>query len=162
MNHKPGTAAPVTGIYWCSVCKTPAQFTEGETLPNVPTCAAVACGNWCRSRSRAGAYSGAVAGIGADGGEVSDGFGSRLRAAQLEVSSAECGGCSRRNRCAGYLSYTDPKVSSAFCLTADSGQLMSVSSMTAPSCGTRRNSSRRSSRKSSTKVRTGPCRGTWR
>ena len=36
MNHKPGTAAPVTGIYWCTVCKTPAQFTEGETLPECP------------------------------------------------------------------------------------------------------------------------------
>ena len=36
MNHKPGTAAPVTGIYWCTVCKTPAQFTEGEKLPECP------------------------------------------------------------------------------------------------------------------------------
>ena len=36
MNHKPGIAAPVTGIYWCSVCKTPAQFTEGEILPERP------------------------------------------------------------------------------------------------------------------------------
>lgn len=36
MNHKPGTAAPVTGIYWCSVCKTPARFTAGEALPECP------------------------------------------------------------------------------------------------------------------------------
>ena len=36
MNHKPGTVAPVTGIYWCSVCKTPARFTAGETLPECP------------------------------------------------------------------------------------------------------------------------------
>jgi hypothetical protein len=36
MNHKPGTAAPATGIYWCSVCRTPAQFTKGETLPESP------------------------------------------------------------------------------------------------------------------------------
>jgi hypothetical protein len=36
MNHKPGTAAPATGIYWCSVCKTPARFTEGEKLPECP------------------------------------------------------------------------------------------------------------------------------
>jgi hypothetical protein len=36
MSHKPGTAAPVTGIYWCSVCKTPARFNEGDTLPPCP------------------------------------------------------------------------------------------------------------------------------
>jgi hypothetical protein len=35
MAHQPGTAAPQTGIYWCSVCKTPAQFKAGE---NLPTC----------------------------------------------------------------------------------------------------------------------------
>jgi len=33
MAHQPGTAVPQTGIYWCSVCKTPAQFKAGETLP---------------------------------------------------------------------------------------------------------------------------------
>jgi hypothetical protein len=36
MNHKPGTPAPATGIYWCSVCKTPAHFAEGDTLPECP------------------------------------------------------------------------------------------------------------------------------
>ncbi len=34
MNHKPGTAVPTTGIYWCSLCKLPAAFKEGETFPS--------------------------------------------------------------------------------------------------------------------------------
>lgn len=34
MSHKPGTPAPKSGIYWCSVCKTPAQFKQGDNLPN--------------------------------------------------------------------------------------------------------------------------------
>ena len=33
MSHEPGSTAPQTGIYWCSVCKTPAQFKAGEVLP---------------------------------------------------------------------------------------------------------------------------------
>jgi hypothetical protein len=33
MADQPGVAAPKSGIYWCSVCKTPAKFAEGETLP---------------------------------------------------------------------------------------------------------------------------------
>jgi len=33
MAEQPGTAAPQSGIYWCSVCKTPVQFAKGETLP---------------------------------------------------------------------------------------------------------------------------------
>ena len=36
MTNKPGTAAPATGIYWCSVCKAPQSFTRGETLPDCP------------------------------------------------------------------------------------------------------------------------------
>jgi len=33
MANTPGTAAPQSGIYWCSVCKTPVQFKAGEILP---------------------------------------------------------------------------------------------------------------------------------
>jgi hypothetical protein len=33
MAFSPGTEAPQSGIYWCSVCKTPAQFKAGEQLP---------------------------------------------------------------------------------------------------------------------------------
>jgi len=36
MSHQPGTAVPVTGIYWCSVCKLPAAFKQGETFPPCP------------------------------------------------------------------------------------------------------------------------------
>lgn len=39
MNAKPGTDAPATGIYWCSVCKTPRRFDRGQQLP--------ACLNMC-------------------------------------------------------------------------------------------------------------------
>jgi hypothetical protein len=39
VNYKPGVPAPVTGIYWCSVCKLPASFKQGETLPR--------CKNMC-------------------------------------------------------------------------------------------------------------------
>jgi hypothetical protein len=44
MSQKPGTPAPESGIYWCSVCKTPVQFKQGE---NLPTCKNL-CGrgNW--------------------------------------------------------------------------------------------------------------------
>jgi hypothetical protein len=33
MAFKPGTTAEQSGIYWCSVCKTPAKFKSGEVLP---------------------------------------------------------------------------------------------------------------------------------
>ena len=33
MTYKPGSQAPATGIYWCSVCKTPAAFTKDQALP---------------------------------------------------------------------------------------------------------------------------------
>ncbi len=39
MAFLPGTEAPQSGIYWCSVCKTPAQFKAGEPLPT--------CKNMC-------------------------------------------------------------------------------------------------------------------
>lgn len=40
MNHyKVGTKAPQSGIYWCTVCKTPASFKEGEIFPQ--------CRNMC-------------------------------------------------------------------------------------------------------------------
>jgi len=37
MRHKPGARVPVTGIYWCDVCKRPASFTEGEEFPPCPS-----------------------------------------------------------------------------------------------------------------------------
>jgi hypothetical protein len=36
MTYKPGTDAPATGIYWCSVCKAPQRFEEGAALPACP------------------------------------------------------------------------------------------------------------------------------
>jgi hypothetical protein len=40
MTHfKPGTTVPSTGIYWCTVCKTPRRFTAGEQFPE--------CDNLC-------------------------------------------------------------------------------------------------------------------
>ncbi len=33
MTYKPGSPAPSTGIYWCSVCKLPAAFEKEQTLP---------------------------------------------------------------------------------------------------------------------------------
>jgi hypothetical protein len=33
MAEQPGTPAPKSGIYWCSVCKTPVMFKANETLP---------------------------------------------------------------------------------------------------------------------------------
>ena len=35
-HHRPGATAPVTGIYWCSVCKAPKEFTAGEQFPECP------------------------------------------------------------------------------------------------------------------------------
>ena len=37
--YKVGTVAPQTGLYWCTVCKTPAKFQQGETFPQ--------CRNMC-------------------------------------------------------------------------------------------------------------------
>ncbi len=36
MNHRPGAIVPVTGIYWCSVCKTPQRFDEQQDFPPCP------------------------------------------------------------------------------------------------------------------------------
>jgi hypothetical protein len=33
MAQQPGTKAEKSGIYWCSVCKTPAKFEAGAELP---------------------------------------------------------------------------------------------------------------------------------
>ena len=33
MTYKSGEKAPTTGIYWCSVCKTPSAFAQDDTLP---------------------------------------------------------------------------------------------------------------------------------
>lgn len=38
-NYKPGTKVPATGIYWCTVCKLPARFDEGQDFPS--------CQNMC-------------------------------------------------------------------------------------------------------------------
>jgi len=39
MKCKPGTKVPTSGIYWCSVCKTPDHFAAGQDFPN--------CRNMC-------------------------------------------------------------------------------------------------------------------
>ncbi len=39
MNHRPGATVPETGIYWCTVCKTPEMLTEGQPFPE--------CQNMC-------------------------------------------------------------------------------------------------------------------
>jgi len=36
MKHKPGAAAPATGIYQCTVCRTVERFIKGDTLPECP------------------------------------------------------------------------------------------------------------------------------
>jgi hypothetical protein len=36
MRHRPGETAPVAGIYWCTVCKTPQAFSRGEQFPECP------------------------------------------------------------------------------------------------------------------------------
>ncbi len=33
MTYQPGTKAPESGIYWCSVCKLPARFEKDQELP---------------------------------------------------------------------------------------------------------------------------------
>ena len=39
MTYRSGAIVPATGIYWCTVCKLPAQFTAGDPFPE--------CGNMC-------------------------------------------------------------------------------------------------------------------
>ena len=39
MNHRPGAVVPVTGIYWCTVCKLPERFEKGREFPE--------CRNMC-------------------------------------------------------------------------------------------------------------------
>lgn len=39
MNEKPGNTVPSTGTYWCTVCKTPENFTAGQQFPE--------CRNMC-------------------------------------------------------------------------------------------------------------------
>jgi hypothetical protein len=36
MSHRPGEPVTESGIYWCTVCKTPAQFTASQTFPECP------------------------------------------------------------------------------------------------------------------------------
>jgi hypothetical protein len=36
MNAKPGQTVETAGIYWCTVCKTPAVFEQGKTFPGCP------------------------------------------------------------------------------------------------------------------------------
>ncbi|MCX6621737.1 MAG: hypothetical protein NTY38_11820 [Acidobacteria bacterium] len=36
MNYKSGTNVEVAGVYWCTVCKTPAAFEQGNTFPPCP------------------------------------------------------------------------------------------------------------------------------
>ena len=36
MNHHPGAIVPITGIYWCSVCKTPQRFIAEQEFPTCP------------------------------------------------------------------------------------------------------------------------------
>lgn len=36
MRYKTGAKAPVTGVYWCSVCKRPASFTKDQEFPSCP------------------------------------------------------------------------------------------------------------------------------
>jgi len=57
MNYRPGATVPVTGIYWCTVCKSPEGLPRASHSPSARTCAAAACGNWWksgRSRGRSG------------------------------------------------------------------------------------------------------------
>jgi hypothetical protein len=39
MTNRPGATVPTTGIYWCTVCKLPKQFTAGQQFPE--------CANMC-------------------------------------------------------------------------------------------------------------------
>ena len=42
--HKAGSVAPLSGYYWCSVCKAPAHFEAGDRLPHCPN--KCAKGDW--------------------------------------------------------------------------------------------------------------------
>jgi hypothetical protein len=33
MTYQRGEKAPASGVYWCTVCKGPASFQEGQELP---------------------------------------------------------------------------------------------------------------------------------
>jgi hypothetical protein len=39
MTYNPGATVQETGIYWCTVCKLPEKFTEGQKFPD--------CRNMC-------------------------------------------------------------------------------------------------------------------
>ena len=39
MNYKPGTEVQESGVYWCTVCKTPERFERGAQFPE--------CRNMC-------------------------------------------------------------------------------------------------------------------
>jgi len=39
MTHRPGATVPVTGIYWCTVCKFPERLEAGRPFPE--------CKNMC-------------------------------------------------------------------------------------------------------------------
>ncbi len=39
MNYHPDDPVPVTGIYWCTVCRSPENFTAGQRFPE--------CKNMC-------------------------------------------------------------------------------------------------------------------
>ncbi len=39
MIYRVGAAVPASGIYWCTVCKTPEQLTAGDSFPE--------CRNMC-------------------------------------------------------------------------------------------------------------------
>ena len=36
MNHRPGATVPVSGIYWCTVCKLPQSLYRGPAVPRLP------------------------------------------------------------------------------------------------------------------------------
>lgn len=44
MSHKPGTTVTETGIYWCTVCKSPQSFNTGDHFP--PCKNLCGRGNW--------------------------------------------------------------------------------------------------------------------
>ena len=44
MSSRPDSTVPATGIYWCSVCKTPLRFDAGAPFPVCPNLCAR--GHW--------------------------------------------------------------------------------------------------------------------
>ena len=44
MTHRPGSVVPATGIYWCTVCKSPESFRTGDHFP--PCKNMCGRGNW--------------------------------------------------------------------------------------------------------------------